>query len=213
MRSKTARGLMIGLLTMSSGTGMWAQEMPAMSAPGTTQQAPSGSPVPAAGGQQMQMGGMTAVGQGPVKRAQAEPSTSLTLVVEGRSKNLTVKDLEAMPQRTVTVQNGHTNAQETYTGVAVADLLASMGVNLQVPGVHGRILRSYLRATGTDFYFVLFSATELMPAMHTGDVIVATRRDGKPLGDAGALMMISSDDKMPARWVHNLTSMTLTSVD
>lgn len=170
------------------------------------------------GGQQVQMGGMSPGVPGVEKRQKADPSTALMLTVEGRSRTMTVAELEAMPQRTVTVTNGHTNAQETYTGVAVSDLLAAMGMSLagdaHAPGsARSRLLRSFVRATGTDFYFVVFSAVELQPTMHAGDVIVATKRDGKALGDAGALMLVSSEDKQPARWVHNLQSMTLSTVN
>lgn len=181
-------------------------------APGVRQ---TGAPTmpPMTGGQQMQMGGMTDAAHGAMRRAAAEASTALTVTVEGRSRTLTMTELEAMPQRTVTVKNGHTNAPETYTGVAVSDVLAQVGLAGDAQAVRARVLRSYLRATGTDFYFVLYSGVELMPAMHTGEVIVALKRNGQGMVDAGALMLVSTEDTMPARWVRNLTSMTLTSVD
>ncbi len=203
-------GLLGGGLLLGSGAVAQTAGEPQQLAPAG--QAGSAQPAmpPMTGGQQAQMGGMTDAAHGAMRRADREPSTALTVTVEGRSRTLTVKELEAMPQRTVTVQNGHTNAQETYTGVAVSDLLALAG---DAQAVRARVLRSYLRATGTDFYFVLYSGAELMGAMHTGDVIVALRRNGQGLGDAGALMLVSSEDKMPARWVRNLTSVTLTGVD
>ena len=183
-------------------------------------QAPAAAQAPAVsgGGQQVQMGGMSPGNPEMEKRQKAEASTGLTLTVEGRSRTLTVAELEAMPQRTVTVVNGHTQVSETYTGVAVSDLLAAMGMSLtgdaHAPGsARSRLLRSFVRATGTDFYFVVFSAVEMEGSMHAGDVIVATKKDGKALGDAGALMLVSSEDKQPARWVHNLTSVTLSTVD
>lgn len=205
------RGLVCGGLAgllMGHGAALRAQETPGTGAPSTAAQAPAG-PV----GQQVQMGGMTDAQHGPVKRAQADASTALTVTVEGRTRTIPVKELEAMPQRTVTVQNGHTNAQETYTGVAVSDLLAQMGVAGDAAAVRARVLRSYLRATGSDFYYVLYSGVEVMGTMHTGEVIVALKRNGEGLGSAGELMLVSTEDKVPARWVHNLTSMTLSSVD
>ena len=33
--------------------------------------------------------------------------------------------------------------------------------------------------------------------------------NGQPLGDHGPFQLIVSDDKRPARWVHNLVSITL----
>ena len=180
---------------------------------GTAASAEPQSEPTAMGGKQMQTGGISDVQSGAMPRAKAETSTALTLTVEGRTQTLTIKQLETMPQRTVTVQNGHTQAQEAYTGVAVSDLLAQAGVTGDAQAVRARVLRSYLRATGTDFYFVVYSGVEIMGSMHTGEVIVALRRNGQRLGDAGELMLVSSEDKVPARWVHNLTSMTLTGVN
>ena len=40
----------------------------------------------------------------------AAPSTSLTLTVDGKAATLSVADLEAMPQKTVTVHNEGTRA-------------------------------------------------------------------------------------------------------
>lgn len=208
-------GILTGLLCLGSSMS-WAQAAGNMGAGTGAEQAPAAvqPPMPPmSGGQQVQTGGMTDAAHGAMRRAVAEPSTALTVTVEGRSRTLTVKELEAMPQRTVTVHNGHTSADETYTGVAVSDVLAQVGLGGDAQAERGRVLRSYLRATGTDFYFVVYSGVELTGAMHTGEVIVALKRNGQGMGDAGALMLVSSEDKMPARWVRNLTSMTLTSVD
>ena len=142
-----------------------------------------------------------------------EPSSSLTVTVEGRSQTLTMQQIEAMPQKNVTAHNGHTNQDESYTGVTVSDLLARAGFDASAKQAHRQLLHSYLRATGTDFYYVLYSAVEVEGSFHAGDVIVATRRNGQPLKNDGKLMLISTGDKQPARWVHNLMSLTLSSVE
>jgi hypothetical protein len=71
------------------------------------------------------------------------------------------------------------------------------------------MLRSYLKAEGTDKYWVLYSLTEVEGSEHEGDVIVATAMDGKALGADGALKLVSTGDKKPQRWVRNLTAIAL----
>lgn len=155
------------------------------------------------------MAGQEMAGMG---HARAERSTMLTLTVNGASTQLTPRELASMPQTTLKVHNEHSNRDETYTGVAVADLLARAGMALSKE-TQTRLLHSYLRAQGTDFYFVLYSAAEVMPGLHDGSVIVATRMNGQSLGDDGSLKLVSSGDKKPARWVRNLTSLTLATLN
>jgi hypothetical protein len=140
------------------------------------------------------------------------PSTSLTLTVDGRTVTLTPEALAAMPQQKITAHNGHSNVDEVYTGVAVSDLLAKQGVSLTGDGAK-KVYRSYLRATGTDKYWVLFSASELEGGMHLGDVIIALTVDGKPLTEDGRFKLVSTEDKRPARWVRNLESLVFVTVE
>ncbi|MDE1175536.1 MAG: molybdopterin-dependent oxidoreductase [Edaphobacter sp.] len=142
----------------------------------------------------------------------APPSTELKLTVEGNTKTLSVADLAALPQKTVTVHNEHTKADETYTGVALGDLLAGNGFAVG-QATHRRMLRSYIKAEGTDKYWVLYSVTEIEGSEHAADVIVATSMNGKPLGDDGQIKLIDSADKKPQRWVRNLTAITLVSAE
>jgi hypothetical protein len=76
-----------------------------------------------------------------------------------------------------------------------------------------KVLRSYLRAEGSDKYWVVYSLTEVEASEHDGDVIVATSMDGKPLGADGELKLISTADKKPERWVRNLAAIVLKSAE
>jgi hypothetical protein len=145
-------------------------------------------------------------------RAQAALSTSLTLVVDGKTTILSVAELQAMPQKTVTVHNPHTKMDESYTGVALSDLLARYGAALNKT-TQKRILHSYLRVEGTDHYFVLYSAAEIEGQIHNGNVIVATSINGSGLGKDGAIKLVASGDKKPMRWVRNAIKITLVTVD
>lgn len=144
--------------------------------------------------------------------AKAPLSTSLTLEVDGRATTLSVAELKALPQRTITVHNAHTNKDESYSGVELSDLLTKYGAALDKTSQR-RILHSYLRVEGTDKYFVLYSVAEVEGAIHHGDVIVATGMDGKDLGEDGAIKLVASGDKKPMRWVRNVTKIKLVTVD
>jgi hypothetical protein len=142
----------------------------------------------------------------------ATPSTSLTLTIDGKATTLSVADLQAMPQKTVTVHNEHLKVDETYTGVALGDLLAKYGFPVDKT-THQKMLRSYIKAEGTDKYWVLYSLTEIEPSEHNADIIVATTLGGRPLGEDGQLKLVSSADKKPQRWVRNLTAITVKTAE
>jgi len=72
------------------------------------------------------------------------------------------------------------------------------------------ILHSYVTATGTDGYFVIYSAAELEPMFTSGKVIVALTADGSP--DTSGLQLVNPLDVKPARWVHGLTSLTVSTL-
>ena len=142
----------------------------------------------------------------------SEVSTSLTVTVSGKSLSFSMADLKGMPQRTVTVRNGHSNTDEQYSGVLLSDLLGKLGVSLLQDGAK-KVYHSYVRATGSDGYSVLYSASEVEGGMHAGDVLVATMQDGKALGADGQFKLVSSEDKRPARWVRNLKSIAMVEID
>ncbi len=146
------------------------------------------------------------------EHAKAATSSELKLTIDGTTTMLSLADLSALPQKTVTVHNEHTKADEGYTGVALGDLLAKYGFAVSQQ-THRRMLRSYIKAEGTDRYWVLYSATEIESSEHSADVIVATSMDGKPLGEDGQIKLVDSADKKPQRWVRNLTAITLVSAE
>jgi hypothetical protein len=141
----------------------------------------------------------------------APPSTSLTLTIDDKPTTLSVAELQAMPQKTVTVHNEHTKKDEAYTGVPLGELLAKCGFPLDKT-THQKMLRSYVIAEGTDQYWVLYSLTEIEAYEHNGDVIVAISMDGNPLGQDGQLKLVATSDKKPERWVRNLSGITVKTV-
>jgi len=139
----------------------------------------------------------------------AIPSKALTITANGKSATLTLADIQAMPQKTLRVHNGHNNQDELYTGVAVSDLLAKYGVSLT--DAH-KVYHTYVKAEGTDKYWVLYSASELESEMATWESIIAIAMDGKPLAEDGAFKIVAGGERRPARWVRNLTSLTIVTL-
>jgi hypothetical protein len=119
-------------------------------------------------------------------------------------------DFHLLSHITITVHNSHTNATEAYSGVPLATLLAKVNAPLGKE-LRGEAMTSYVTATGSDGYSVVLSLAEVDPSFHEGQVIVADTRDGQPLGKNGPFQLIVTDDKRPARWVHNLETITLKS--
>jgi hypothetical protein len=146
----------------------------------------------------------------PMKPAVA--STTLTVAFDGKATTLSVADLQAMPQTTLTAKNGHNGKDETYTGVAVGDLLAKLGFTFDNKTAKRRY-RSYVKAEGTDGYWVLYSASELTPILRETASLVALRVDGKPLGDEGAFKIVIAGEKRPARWVRNLKALSVVTLE
>ncbi len=117
-----------------------------------------------------------------------------------------------MPHKTVAVFNAHSKANETYSGVPLAELLSKVGLPLG-EALRGKLFLVGVVATGSDGYSVLYSLAEVDPATHTGDVIVADTVDGQKIGKDGAFKMVSSEERRPARWVRNLTSISVVKVE
>lgn len=139
-----------------------------------------------------------------------QPKDTLLLTAGGDHAPVSVSlaDFRAMPHVTITVHNAHADADETYSGVPLAVLLAKLDAPL---GQHlrGKALASYIVASGSDGYSVVLSIAEADPSFHGGNILVADTRDGQPLGKSGPFQLIVSEDKRPARWVHNLVSISL----
>jgi hypothetical protein len=142
----------------------------------------------------------------------AVPSHTLSITAAGKTVSLTMDELKAMPQRTLRVHNGHNNQDETYTGVGLDDLLARYGITLANGNAH-KVYHSYLKAEGTDKYWVLYSASEVIPELHTWDSIVALTLNGEPIKADGEFKMVASGERRPARWVSNLSAITIVTLE
>jgi hypothetical protein len=162
-------------------------------------------------------------GEAFAQQAAATPSTQASSATQPKDElrvsaytkhedlKLKVADLKAMPRTTVSVHNEHSKADETYTGVRLADLLAKMEAPLG-HDLRGVALSGYIVATGSDGYVAVLALAEADPSFHSGEVIVADSMNGQALDEkSGPFKMVVTEDKRPARWVRNLASIELKS--
>ena len=139
-------------------------------------------------------------------------STKLTIKgLDGKTITLTPEEFAALPHKTVSIFNSHLKANETYSGVPLTDLLSRVGVPLGEQ-VKGKLFLTGIVAEGTDNYEVLYALAEVDPSIHVGEVLVADSIDGHKLETDGAFKMVSTEEKRPARWVRNLSSITVIEV-
>lgn len=155
----------------------------------------------------MPMGG---VGGPPTSNITAQVTGPLTITYGDKSAEWTPEKLAALPQTTITVYNGHANANQTYTGVPLIDLLAQLGVPAKP---RGKDLRLYIVAEGSDGYKVVYSIGEVAPDIHDGTVMVADKLAGQAIKSAGPLQLVATGEKHPARWVRNLVAIHVRTAD
>ena len=151
----------------------------------------------------------------PSQTAQTVPNSKVSLLITGDANhapsNLSLAEIRALPHVDVKVHNGHTNTDETYSGVPLVVLLAKVDAPLG-ENLRGKALTNYVVVTGSDGYSVLLSLAEVDPMFHDGQIVVADSRDGQPLTTSGPYQLIVSEDKRPARWVRNLISIAVQSI-
>jgi len=111
-----------------------------------------------------------------------------------------------MPRETASVpeQDGTTIQ---YEGVPLREILKQAGAPLGNQ-LRGKALATYILAKAHDGYQVLFALGELDSAFGNEKILVADKRDGKPLfGYQGPFRLICPNDKAGARSVRMLETL------
>jgi hypothetical protein len=140
------------------------------------------------------------------------PSAQLTINgLDGKRITLSAEEFAALPHKIVSVFNSHSKTNEKYSGVPLIELLAKVDVP-RGEQVKGELLLTGIIAEGTDKYEVLYALAEVDPSIHAGDVLVADSVNDHKLDKDGAFKMVSTQEKRPARWVRNLTSITVIEI-
>ncbi len=138
--------------------------------------------------------------------AQAGAQAPAALKVTGDVKtplSLSPDDLKAMPRARVETrdQDGKT---VVYEGVLVGKILERAGATLG-SDMRGNAVASYVVASASDGYQVVFSLAELDPAFTGSEIIVADTVDGKPLfAYQGPWRIVAPKDTRGARSIRML---------
>ena len=131
------------------------------------------------------------------------PTQALTVAGDvGTPLSVTPEQLKAFPRTKVEVkEDGRTLV---YEGVLVGEILKRAGVALGTE-LRGNAIASYVVASATDGYQVVFSLAELDPGFTSNDIIVADTIDGKPLfAYQGPLRIVAPKDARAARSIRML---------
>src|SRR5882672_4657764 len=95
----------------------------------------------------------------PASPAPASDELHVSSYTKHEDLKLKAGDLKAMPRTTVSVHNEHSKADETYSGVRLADLLAKLGAPLG-HDLRGVALSGYIVAMGSDGYVAVIALAE-----------------------------------------------------
>jgi len=155
------------------------------------------------------------VSHSPPARAQegavAQVPPGILLRIEGdvpQKLELTFTDFARLPHKTLRAKD-HDGRESTFEGVPLVELLKAAGVKFG-NDLRGAALATYLVVEAADGYRVVFALPELDPASSDRVILLADRRDGKPLdGRAGPFRIVFPDEKRHFRWVRQVVSLKL----
>jgi DMSO/TMAO reductase YedYZ molybdopterin-dependent catalytic subunit len=141
-------------------------------------------------------------------RAAAQTDTVLTVSGDvERPCAFTMAAFAGLPHASVRAK-GHDARASEFDGVLLTEILKRAGVRFG-PDVRERITSAViLRAT--DGYQAVFSLAELDTAFTDRRIVLADRKDGKPItGSDGPLRMVVPGEKEHARWVRKVASLVV----
>jgi DMSO/TMAO reductase YedYZ molybdopterin-dependent catalytic subunit len=139
--------------------------------------------------------------------AQAPPSA--VLAVQGdiaMPLSLTADDLAKMPRETASVP-APDGSKIVYEGVTLRAVLEKAGAPFGKK-LRGKVLTTYVLAKAMDGYQVIFTLGELDPDFGNETILLADKRDGKPLPDKqGPFRLVCPSDHEGARSVRMLETL------
>jgi DMSO/TMAO reductase YedYZ molybdopterin-dependent catalytic subunit len=117
-------------------------------------------------------------------------------------------DLMKLPRHTARVAD-HNGVEATFAGAPLVDILRLAGVKLGEQ-LRGQEMTTYVLVTAADNYQVVFAVAELDPGFTDRVIFLADQRNGHPLSaEEGPLRIIVPGEKRHARWVRQVTTLTV----
>jgi len=139
----------------------------------------------------------------------AEQSLTVTNT-DGHSTTISAAQIASASRVSVSVEEHGTAAK--FEGVPLSTVLTMSGVQLG-DSLRGPRMADALLVSASDGYKVAFALAEVDPAFASREIILADKRDGKPL-DAreGPFRIIAPGDKRPARWIRQITDLKIIAI-
>ncbi len=120
--------------------------------------------------------------------------------------SLTADDLAKMPRETASVP-APDGSKIVYEGVTLLAVLQKAGAPFGKQ-LRGKVLSTYVLTKAMDGYQVMFTLGELDPDFGNETVLLADKRDGKPLPDKqGPYRLVCPNDHEGARSVRMLQTL------
>lgn len=148
-------------------------------------------------------------------QANPAPAADSLLSVGGeveRPLKLTAADLAKLPRRTVKAKD-HGGKEALFEGVELGEVLKLADVKFG-EGLRGKSLALFLLVDAADGYRAVFGLPELDAAFTDRVILLADRRNGKPLtATEGPLRIVVPEEKRQARWVRQVIGLTIRSAN
>jgi DMSO/TMAO reductase YedYZ molybdopterin-dependent catalytic subunit len=139
------------------------------------------------------------------------PQGRVLLTVNGEVEHplrLTADDLAGLPRQSIKAKD-HKGVEATFAGVPLVEILKKAGARVG-ERLRGGALADYLVVEASDGYRVVFALAELDPAFNDRTILLADRRDGRPLdASEGPLRVVVPGEKKHARWARQVTTLTV----
>jgi len=130
--------------------------------------------------------------------------------LDGHSTTLTAAQISSLPHVTVDARDHDGPAQ--FQGLPLSAILSSAGIQLG-DSLHGTRMSEVLLVSAADGYKVAFALAEVDPAFAAREIILADKREGKPLdAKQGPFRVVAPGDKRPARWIRQVTELRVVGV-
>jgi hypothetical protein len=128
---------------------------------------------------------------------------------DGTSQTITAAQITALPHVSVSAKDHDTAAQ--FDGVPLVEVLKFAGV--ETGKMKGPQMAQALLIEATDGYKVVFALAEVDRDFATREIVLADKRDGKPLDEKqGPFRVVIPGDARPARWIRQVTAIRVVSV-
>ena len=139
------------------------------------------------------------------------PAQTIQVIdTEGHATSLIAAQISNLPHVIVKVIDHDTPAQ--FEGVSLASVLSAGSIQLG-DKLRGPRMADVLIVEAADGYKAVFALAEVDPAFAVREIILADKRDGKPLNSKeGPFRIIAPGDKRSARWVRQVTALRIASV-